>query len=93
MDMAPKFQGIRHITPAQAEHLRARIARDVDYYHRLSHRLSMWHVRDDATHAMICGVMHVRNRLNVLWRAAAAAGKGSENDQPSRDIDWQGDGI
>ncbi len=89
-----KFQGIRHITPEQAERLRTRISRDMDYYRRLSNRLALWHVRDDATHAVICGVLQVERRLGVLRWAALVAGTGcTDEDQPYRDSDWVGDGI
>jgi hypothetical protein len=93
MDAPFVQQGIRHITPEQAARLRARIRRDVDYYHRLSLRLTRWHMRDRSTHDMICAVSRVNHSLRLLMWAAHDAGAGPPPPHEVWSDNWQGDGI
>jgi hypothetical protein len=93
MDARYVQQGIRHITPEQAARLQARISRDVDYYHRLSLRLARWHMRDQATHDMVCATLHVKHGLRLLTWAARAAGAGPAPPHEHWCDDWRGEGI
>ena len=82
---SPALSGIRFIDPKAADHVRARIDRDLTYYWNLQGRLRKWMWRDNATHKALCEAGAVVETLrNLKWTMQCAGKHGPDIDSDDK---------